>query len=193
MMEVDCEGEHSVSVRVDSSFPQGTVLGHLLFLCHINDLPTSVKSQVRLFADDCLLYRTIVPKRPSTATNRPRGVRKVGCQKKCYILSIRNKLSHFYQLNNAFLQQVTSSPYLGITIAEDLSWSTHISNICKKSNCTLGFLRRNLRNCTQDCKKDGIYITCTFSTRIRKFCVGPILPKIYKRHRKSTATSSTLH
>jgi hypothetical protein len=35
------------------------VLGPLLFLCQINDLPECVKSQVRLFADDCLLYRQI--------------------------------------------------------------------------------------------------------------------------------------
>jgi hypothetical protein len=34
-------------------------LGPILFLCHIHDLPDSVTSSVRLFADDCLLYRTI--------------------------------------------------------------------------------------------------------------------------------------
>jgi hypothetical protein len=39
--------------------PQGTVLGSIMFLCHINDLPDCVNSSVRLFADDCLLYRTI--------------------------------------------------------------------------------------------------------------------------------------
>ena len=35
------------------------VLGPLLFLCHINDLPERVQSQIRLFADDYLLYMPI--------------------------------------------------------------------------------------------------------------------------------------
>ena len=33
------------------------MLGPLLFLIHFNDLPSCVNSEVRLFADDCLLYR----------------------------------------------------------------------------------------------------------------------------------------
>ena len=42
-----------------SGIPQGTVLGPLLFLFHINDLPSVVSSKVRLFEDDYLIYRNI--------------------------------------------------------------------------------------------------------------------------------------
>ena len=58
-MKVVIEEATSDSTIVDSEVPQGTVLGPLLFLCHINNLPSSVISQVRLFANDCLLYREI--------------------------------------------------------------------------------------------------------------------------------------
>ena len=58
-MRVVMDGDFSDSVTVDSGVPQGTVLGPLFFLYHINNLPDCVDSQVRLFTDDCLLYRTI--------------------------------------------------------------------------------------------------------------------------------------
>ena len=55
-MQVVLEGEASEEVAVTSGVRQGIVLGPLLVLWHINDLPDSVKSTVWLFADDCLLY-----------------------------------------------------------------------------------------------------------------------------------------
>ena len=63
-MRIVLEGETSGEATVDSGVPQGTVLGPLHFLCHIYDLPEAVESKVRLFADDCLLYRNINTPRP---------------------------------------------------------------------------------------------------------------------------------
>ena len=42
-------------VPVVSGVPQGTVLGPLLFSFYINDISADIESEIRLFADDCLL------------------------------------------------------------------------------------------------------------------------------------------
>ena len=157
-------GETSSPVSVDSGVPQGSVLGPLLFLCHINDLPDRTKSTVRMFADDCLLYRQI--QTPEDHIVLENDLKALGDwanmwgmkfnATKCYVMTIgrQRKLSHFiYTLCNHPLENVKNNPYLGIQISNDLKWKTHIDKTCNKSNKILGFLRRNLKHCPTKLKE----------------------------------------
>ena len=46
------DGDTSTELPVSSGVPQGSVVGPILFLLYINDLPDNIQSNVRLFADD---------------------------------------------------------------------------------------------------------------------------------------------
>ena len=119
-MRTVVEGISSQETSVDSGVPQGTVLGLIMFLCHINDLPDYVSSSVRLFADDCLLYKTIKKGKDHQILQEDLNkletwANKWGMKfnaKKCYILSINKKSDKFYQLNNHILQEVQDNSYL---------------------------------------------------------------------------------
>ena len=53
------DGELSDVAPVKSGVPQGTVLGLLIFLVYINDINENITSSIRLFADDCVIYKTV--------------------------------------------------------------------------------------------------------------------------------------
>ena len=162
-MRVIVEGEASSEAEVKSGVPQGTVLGPLLFLCHINDLPERVESQVRLFADDCLLYREInTAQDHEILQNDFKQLENWASDwgmsfnaSKCYILPVNFKDGEsfrFYQLDDTILQHVNQNPYLGLLFSKDMTWSHHITKMSKKASCTLGFLKRNLHHCPQSCR-----------------------------------------
>ena len=159
LQSVIIEGISSGPAEVLSGVPQGTVLGPILFLCHINDLPLSVKSSVRMFADDCLLYSPIRCfedhlKLQSDLVALDGWAAMWGMRfnaKKCYIMRIsrkRSPSSFIYTLSNHPLEQVSQNPYLGVLLSENLKWAPHIDQLTKKANKTLGFLRRNLHMCS---------------------------------------------
>jgi len=52
-------GAESSWLPVLSGVPQGTIFGPLLFLIYINDIDLGIDSEIRLFADDYILYREI--------------------------------------------------------------------------------------------------------------------------------------
>ena len=65
----------------------------------------------------------------------------------------RNPITKFYTLGGQILDQVNQAPYLGVLISEELEWAPHINSITSKANSTLGFIRRNLKQCHKDLKE----------------------------------------
>ena len=53
-------GSYSEYLPIESGVPQGSVLGPLLFLVYINDLEKNIKSNIKFFADDALLYSIVI-------------------------------------------------------------------------------------------------------------------------------------
>ena len=53
------KGINSDKILISSGVLQGSVLGPILFLAYINDLPEQVISRLRLFADDTALYLSV--------------------------------------------------------------------------------------------------------------------------------------
>jgi hypothetical protein len=151
------DGQSSEWVPVTSGVPQGTVLGPLLFLTFINDIPTGITSKLRLFADDCLIYRSISTINDSSSLQQDLDRLhqwSVDWQMqfnvdKCHLMRFtrRQKITDAqYHLGGTNLSSVTDYPYLGLTFQSDMSWRKHIDKITNKANRMLGLLRRNLRN-----------------------------------------------
>ena len=160
------DGVRSADEDVLSGVPQGTVLGPLLFLIHINDLPEVIdpRTKCRLFADDCLLYRSIETSQDQVELQNDLAKLEIWAEnwgmrfnaKKCYVMPIcrgRDKKDHMYELCGSILQAVSDEKYLGILISNDLSWGPHIQNTATTANQKLGFLMRNLKGCPKDLKR----------------------------------------
>ena len=149
--------------NVRSGVPQGTVLGPLLFLLYINDIGYNISSGLRLFADDCILYRTI--KCDNDKWELQNDLDKVTRWantwqmsfnvNKCAVLHCTRSLSpspSTYLLDGHPLTNVCEHSYLGIMFDSKMSFSSHINNITAKATKILNFLRRNLYKCSKTTK-----------------------------------------
>ena len=155
--EVVLEGIHSDATSVTSGVPQGTVLGPLLFLVYINDMPEKISSTTRLLADDSLVYRIIESKEDQTLLQEDldklqeweRDWLMQFNTDKCEVIRITNKLNpliHDCHIHGTKLQTVKNAKYLGLTISSDISWNTRVDITAKKATTGLNFLKRNLHS-----------------------------------------------
>ena len=171
--QVVVDGQFSTEVEVTSGVPQGSVLGSLLFLIFINDLPDYIKnSTVRLFADDCVLYKSITSPEDSVKLQEDLYHLQEWEQQwmmkfhplKCQVLRITNKrnpLQSSYTIDDHVLEKVESAKYLGVHIDSKLTFNAHINNIIKKVNSTRAFLGRNFSNWSRRIKE------ATYTTFVR--------------------------
>jgi len=165
---VVCNGSISDPVNVTSGVPQGTVLGPLLFLIYINDLPDCLSSCCSLFADDCLVYRQIINKNDQDILQQDLKNLELWASKwlmtfnvnKCEVLqiSLRDPVRYSYVLHDNPLRKVNEARYLGVIIDSKLNFNKQVDSVCKKANSTLAFLRRNMYSCNCVIKSDAYLI-----------------------------------
>ena len=126
------EGEESGSVPVSSGVPQGSVLGPILFLVFLNDLPEKLSSQVRLFVDDTAVYLTIGGLDGGTVLQNDLDKLSLWESQwdmefnpsKCQVMRVttaRKTINTVYTLHGQILEVVTSARYLGVDISSGLS------------------------------------------------------------------------
>ena len=114
--QVVLDGQASDPVPVPTGVPQGSVLGPVLFLIFINDLPDNIRSSVRLFADDCVLYRNIHSRQDCLTLQEDLtslGQWEADWQMKCHSMRVTRHQHHKqiffdYSLHNQTLENVQS-------------------------------------------------------------------------------------
>ena len=142
--EVILNGKCSKKCNVTSGVPQGTVLGPLLFLVYINDMPSVISSLLRLFADDSYLYRIIKSIQDSQILQNDLNNLQSWEQnnsmefhpQKCKVLTITNKIKPIetsYTIHHENLEKVESSKYLGVEIHKKIEMESSCWQCMQKS------------------------------------------------------------
>ena len=154
---VNIDGINSEPGTVSCGVPQGSLLGPLLFLCYVNDMPISIKCKLLLYADDsAILVSGTDPKIIShILSNELDNANKWLIDNKLslhlgktesILFGTKKKLAsvnNFHiQCNNTSIKSVKNVSYLGLTLDNTLSGDCIVTNIIKKSSSRLKFLYR---------------------------------------------------
>ena len=170
---VRVNGEESFSAAVLSGIPQGSVLGPLLFVIYINDLPDKIRSDTLIFADDTKIMRCITSMEDSIKLQddvhelerwSDRWLLQFNTDK-CHILSVGKieniKHTHNYELFGNQLDHVFDEVDLGVTIDYELRFEEHICKKVNKANSISGLIRRSFAHL------DGYLFNRLYTTFVR--------------------------
>ena len=162
---VSVNGAASSEGKVTSGIPQGSVLGPLLFVAYINDLPRNAKNNVRIFADDTKLFAKSDTKEERDSLQKDLDSL---CEwsdtwllrfhpQKCSVMRLGNKpVEHTYtmksttdnQTNRHVLAETEVEKDLGVFVDKRLNFQRHVSQATAKANRTLGIMRRTFDHLT---------------------------------------------
>ena len=152
--KVVLNGEESDWTNVTSGIPQGSVLGPILFLIYINDLPDVVNNIVKLFADDTKIYAKVNTKEQEEnlqsdidnlmewSNNWQLKFNK----SKCKHLHIGRNNNAIYKIGEEIIETTTEERDLGVVIDSQLKFQKHIGLQVKKANKILGLIKPNLHD-----------------------------------------------
>ena len=152
-------GAMSDWILVISGIPQGSVLGPVLFVCFINDLPERVSSLVHMYADDTKLGRRIETIVDNHLLQKDLNILMEWSTKwqlrfnasKCKILNIgtiwRHSINHIYTMEensqSVNLELTTEEKDLGIWVDSGLKFDGHVAKSVLKANAVLGSIKRS--------------------------------------------------
>ena len=159
---------YSDLLSVESGVPQGSILGPLLFIMFMNDLPNSITdSEALLFADDTKCFRHI--KTPPGEQLLQRDIDNLfswstssnldfNSSKSCH-LSFNRKYPTSYTISGNIIITKQSHKDLGVTLSDNLEWKTHHDIILSKAYKTLGLVRRTFSSSIPPLTKVKLYVS----------------------------------